>query len=305
MIDLAMEDSCVLYLKDQKFEDLFLCFCGYAKCEAGHSFGPAVRPNYIIHYILEGKGYYQVGEQKYHLSKGQGFLIEPETLTFYQADKQEPWSYLWIGFAGNNAENYLRDIGLNHEQLTFQSQQAEELKATIRTMLKYTIPTTSDLYEIQSLLYRFFSILTKDALIDSSQAPSQSNIYIERAIDYIRNNYFRGIKVQDIADYLCVNRSYLYTLFEKNLNISPKDFLTKFRITRAQELLSYSEIPIESVALSCGYQDTLVFSKAFKRSVNVTPSEYRKNVTLQMQAQLHSFHASSDNILTATSSKNI
>ena len=64
-----MEDSYVLQLLAPKFKEFYLCFCGYAKCNPLHSFGPAVRPNYIIHYILEGKGIYQVGEQKYELSQ--------------------------------------------------------------------------------------------------------------------------------------------------------------------------------------------------------------------------------------------
>lgn len=51
-----MENSYVLHLSDHNFNDLYLCLCGYSKCEPLHSFGPAVRPNYILHYILEGKG---------------------------------------------------------------------------------------------------------------------------------------------------------------------------------------------------------------------------------------------------------
>ena len=49
-----MENSYVLHLSDHNFNDLYLCLCGYSKCEPLHSFGPAVRPNYILHYILEG-----------------------------------------------------------------------------------------------------------------------------------------------------------------------------------------------------------------------------------------------------------
>ena len=51
-----MEDAYVLTLKNRKFSEFYLCYCGYAKCEPLHSFGPAVRPNYLIHLILEGKG---------------------------------------------------------------------------------------------------------------------------------------------------------------------------------------------------------------------------------------------------------
>ena len=93
-----MEDAYVLQLLEPKFKEFHLLFCGYAECEPLHSYGPATRPNYIIHYVMGGKGIYQVGEKKYHISKGQIFLIEPESLTFYQADKEEPWTYFmgWI-----------------------------------------------------------------------------------------------------------------------------------------------------------------------------------------------------------------
>ncbi len=42
-----MENAFVLSLSEQKFSDLYLCYCGYADCEPLHSFGPAVRPNYF------------------------------------------------------------------------------------------------------------------------------------------------------------------------------------------------------------------------------------------------------------------
>ena len=62
-----MEDSYVLQLLEPKFKEFHLCFCGFAQCEPLHSYGPASRPNYIIHYIMDGKGIYQVGEKKYKL----------------------------------------------------------------------------------------------------------------------------------------------------------------------------------------------------------------------------------------------
>ena len=94
----------VLQVSEPKFSDLSLSFCGYADCQPGYSFGPAVRPNYIIHYILNGKGTFQIGDSVYPLKKGEGFLIEPDVLTYYQADQNDPWTYLWVGFTGKNAE---------------------------------------------------------------------------------------------------------------------------------------------------------------------------------------------------------
>ena len=56
-----MENSHVLQITERHFSDLYLCFCGLAKCEPNHSFGPGIRDNYIIHYITKGKGkYYKI-----------------------------------------------------------------------------------------------------------------------------------------------------------------------------------------------------------------------------------------------------
>ena len=86
----VMEDSFVLKLKNRKFSEFYLCFCGRARCEPLHSYGPAVRPNYLIHIILEGQGRYVVDGEEYDLRAGQGFLIEPDQQTFYQADERTP-----------------------------------------------------------------------------------------------------------------------------------------------------------------------------------------------------------------------
>ena len=51
-----MEDSYVLQLLKPKFKDFYLCFCGFAECELLHSYGPATRANYILHYVMKGKG---------------------------------------------------------------------------------------------------------------------------------------------------------------------------------------------------------------------------------------------------------
>ena len=133
-----MEDSYVLELtraEIQGFSSGILRLCavrGLPQLRTGH---PAQ-----LYYPLYsgGKGVYQVGERKYQLSAGQGFLIEPDTLTFYQADPEEPWSYLWVGVGGDEAGKYIRDIGLNGNQLIFQYEDGERLKRIVLDMLRHT-----------------------------------------------------------------------------------------------------------------------------------------------------------------------
>lgn len=280
-----MEDSYVIQLSDHKFKDLYLCLCGYSKCEPLHSFGPAVRPNYILHYILEGKGRYRAGDVQYTLQAGQGFLIEPHVQTYYQADDQDPWTYLWIGFNGDNAKEYLRMAGLDNGHLTYRSSHSAQLKQIVINMLKSNTSSPTDQFVMQSLLYSFFAVLSQDIEVVPPSGSDGDNLYIRQAIEYIHNNYSNTIRVTDIANYVCIDRSYLYTLFRRNMGVSPQDYLANCRITCAAELLSVSDLPISGVALSCGYQDPLVFSKAFKQKKGVTPSQYRKKHQADVQKQ--------------------
>ena len=237
------------------------------------------RPVQTISSTISWRG--RVGGRKYQLSAGQGFLIEPETLTFYQADKDEPWSYLWVGVGGTEAEKYIQDIGLNSSQLIFQYEQGERLKKIVLEMLKHTRVTVANLYYLQGQLYDFFSALTEDDVIDSCVDISKESVYIQEAVTFIRNHYSRGLNVADIAKHMNVNRSYLYTLFKDNLGMSPKDFLTKFQISQAREQLALTDLSIEEVAEVCGYHSCLVFSKAFKKENGMTPTEYRKRKRLE------------------------
>ena len=52
----------------------------------------------------------------------------------------------------------------------------------------------------------------------------------------------------------------------------------KNRIAKAVELLQLTKLPIESIAISCGYSDPMVFSKAFRQEKTVSPSAYRKEM---------------------------
>lgn len=247
-----MEDSYVLQLLKPKFKDFHLCFCGFAECKPLHSYGPAARPNYILHYVMKGKG-------------------------IYQADKTDPWSYLWVGFGGTEAQRFVRDLGLNSRQLTCECEYGEELKEIVFEMLHHTCSTAENLYYLQGKLYQFFSVLARGIEIQQYSNDTKESIHVQEAIAYIKNYYSQKITVEDIANYLALNRSYLYTIFMNSLGISPKEFLTEFRISRGKEQLALTDLSVEEIAVSCGYRNSLAFGKVFKQKVGITPTQYRND----------------------------
>ena len=58
--------------------------CGVQRCAAGHSWGPAIRDHYLIHYIVSGRGVFSVKGNEYNLSVGDGFLVVPSCVDVYK-----------------------------------------------------------------------------------------------------------------------------------------------------------------------------------------------------------------------------
>ena len=110
---------------------------------------------------------------------------------------------------------------------------------------------------------------------------------MRKAVEFIQNNFSNPLRVTEIAGYVGINRSYLCTLFQQELQMSPREYLSNYRITRAAELLMITELSIEAVAFSCGYQDALVFAKNFRVKMGCAPSVYRKRNLASQKRELH------------------
>ena len=256
---------------------LYVNCCGLSRTEGLHSFGPALKPHYLVHYILSGKGRFVIGGKEYPLEAGYGFLITPDELAFYQADKNDPWTYVWVGFSGTQAAEYIGNIGLSVRQPIFKSEESQELYRIVKDMMEHNTFGLSHDLRRNGQLGVFLSIIAEGTKVAENEADKANN-YVRKAVSFIQSNYCNPIKVTDVADYVCINRSYLYTLFRNSIGMSPQQFLATFRITKATELLQLTALPIESIALSCGYQDPLVFTKAFKQMKKMSPTSYRKEM---------------------------
>ncbi|WP_415331264.1 AraC family transcriptional regulator [Clostridium perfringens] len=266
-----------LEIKEKNSLDLYLGYCGMEKCLPSHSYGPAVRNNYLIHYIIAGEGTYYVNGQSYRLRKNQGFLICPNTLTYYKASKDNPWTYMWISFNGIKAKKYLHYSNLNENNLIFEYTEDDSLEVYINRMLELNKMSYSNELEIQGLLYLFLSKLAITKYERSlKKNNNMSDFYVEKAVEFIQHNYLNpSLKVTDVANFIGLNRSYLTHIFKKSLELSPKEFLLNYRINEASSLLKNTNLSIGTISKSVGYTDQLAFSKVFKKIKGISPKAYR------------------------------
>lgn len=271
-----MEKAYVRQIRKSTLRSMELKFCGYSECEPLHNFGPASRPVYIIHVVLKGKGVYIVDNKRYEVKEGQGFIIEPNVINFYQADAKEPWTYCWIAFDGDGVDKYLQELGLIRQKPIFRTEKTDEIFSIIKEMLKRKEITVANELLLQGLFYQLFSMIVEENSVEEEEGMESLNPYVEKAIDYIKKNYWDDINVNSIVRHINLNRSYFSSLFQKSMGITLQEYLTVFRLSRANELLDMTDESIEEIANNCGYNDPLTFSKAYKRKYGVTPTQHRK-----------------------------
>ena len=100
--------------------------------------------------------------------------------------------------------------------------------------------------------------------------------YINFIKKYIALHYMDEITLNEVAEILNLSRSYLSTLFKKEMGISFTQYLIDFRLNRAIEILKLENLPLNSVAEMVGYPDYTQFSKIFKKYKGVSPKSYIK-----------------------------
>lgn len=272
--------------KDTLRENLSLAVynTGYEKCQKGHSWGPAIRDHYLFHYVISGKGRLVLNNTCYHIGRGDLFLIRPSVVASYAADMDEPWEYCWVGFNGTEAERIIGLTAFHTSAPVLHFANHDNLKRLLLNIYNLHGNNPSHETKMIGFLYLFLSELVGNTELSMGEYSTERS-YLEKAMRYIQGNYCDPISVDDIAGYANISRSHLYRIFMKKVGISPNEYLSAYRINKACGLLRNSNLKINEIASSVGYNDQLYFSRVFKKLKGVSPSRYLKKKQEEAMAE--------------------
>lgn len=214
---------------------------------------------------------------EFHIKPNQGFLICPDVVCTYIADDVDPWEYSWIEFDGLLVKEMLNQAGLSVKYPIFNSS-SRELSQSLEHELIHMANHGSD--SPLSLMGHLY--LTLDLIIRSSankvtiSSNKLADFYVTEAIAFIEQNFQNDISIEAIAKSCGLNRSYFGKIFRDHIKTSPQDFLIKYRMRKAAELLKMTKLLIRDISISVGYPNQLHFSRAFRNVYGKSPSQWRK-----------------------------
>ena len=200
---------------------IMISFAGRETCLPNHHFGPAIRAQYLLHFILKGKGRFSVNNKTYFLGENQAFLIQPNVAAYYAADSDDPWEYIWIGFDGADIQPILQNCGFLSKTPYISYPASDALIQNLSCIIEGMRDSSKNEYELLGSLFMVFGYLTRT---QAEAISTSENSHLEKAVAFIKNNYYKSISVQTLSDYVGVDRTYLYRLFVRKFGISPKKY---------------------------------------------------------------------------------
>ncbi len=256
--------------------DLVLTECGYEKCDPRH-YWAGRKGFHMIHAVLSGRGTLKVGETVHHIVAGDVFYIPPDKDVDYRADEKDPWEYRWVGFVGTKATVTLNETVLP-QKICIQVTDMDALISRMKQIYDCAC-LRNDRGDLMALghMYFFLGELLSQCGAQSSNGDAAVE-FVHRATDYIREHYAESISIDDICQHLSISRSYLYKLFRRYYGVSPSNYLIRFRLEKARELLGTQQYPVNEVAEMVGFSDHPYFTKRFRMVYDMTPREYARRL---------------------------
>lgn len=263
--------------------NLEMIYYGHEQCVPGKVWGPGVKGLHKVHYVHSGRGTIITQGTTHIVSQGQCFVFYPDAKIFYEADPKDPWCYSWIAFAGTNAEYYFERAGVDRAGIVIAQFDRALMEEEFGKLMRLSPEDPAKDIKLLGHLHMILACIARYAASHGgSEASTHASSYVKTAVQYIRSNYGENVSVDKLAKLLSLDRKYFSRIFKEVMKVSPNAFIANYRISKAKELLQRPDLSINEISISLGYGNQFSFSRAFKSNTNVSPTEYRKSLGIQL-----------------------
>lgn len=227
--------------------------------------------NLELMYVIEGAVDCVVNDRKYLLKKGEFGLCLP--YDFHSYTPKENAKYWVIVFSDDYVRSFLKKI-INKIGDGYSFKAKKEIEDyVVSQLVNNESPST---FTLKSCLYAICEeYLNNVKLVDKNRAHSET---ISQIVDFVALNHTKKITLSDIAKELGYDYNYMSRLFKNVFNANFTDFVNMYRLETAIMFLDETNENITEIALESGFQSVRSFHEFFKKTMGMSPSEYRKSL---------------------------
>ena len=224
---------------------------------------------YKIYCVINGTGCLNTIYNKFHLSVGDIFFTFPASQ--YSIQTHNDFKYIYISFLGFRAKMLMSRIGININNCFFKTDN-EEIRNTWLRFFELSDDANLDMISESTLLYTLAAIEHSAPIPISSEKTARTALCLKQFIDDNIQN--QNLNLDMISQACSFNKNYISTVFRKNMGVTIGQYINNTRIQISCDLMKKNITCIKDIAYMCGFNDSLYFSKLFKKQMGLSPHNF-------------------------------
>ena len=232
-----------------------------------------------LFYVVDGKGEFNIQGQRFPVKANDFVIINPQVEHTELSSPDEPLEYIVLGIRGLSFSNLtpvsegghpFSFFNLRDEQKDILSYLNAMVQEATSQQMSYEL-VCHNLLEI--LLIKILRHQHFDLEVGKQSKATKDISFIKH---YLETYYHESIQLEDLASMTHLSRFYISHSFKKEIGMSPMEYLIDIRIKESKILLRTTNYSISQVADIVGFTTPTYFSKQFRKSTGISPTDYRE-----------------------------
>ena len=236
-------------------------------------------------FIISGKGNYVLGKKTFSVQKGDLIIVRSNEQHCIPDVESENLVAINIQFSPyffwNECPSYIpyaKIKALVNQEVSIDNLMTDsDMENLFSSLTRLIDQSKNDFLIARKVLEIVCQISDKIDYKEEFKPDTKHLDNVQKAIEFIKENYYKDITLIDIAKSAAMSRSYFSAAFKTVTGISPYNFLLTTRIEKAQELLKNTNKTVMEIAGECGFLSLTSFNKAFKSLIGVTPTTFKNS----------------------------
>ena len=243
---------------------------------------PKGRLDYQLLYILSGKAHFFFNGTERIVYAGRMVLIQPrqeQHYIYYGEDKPEVY---WVHFTGSEVKNILHKFKIPMDDPIFYSGASSTYSYLFKEMI-HELQTCNVGYEELLTMYlkQIFLLVQRTRLEERPTVSTYIQEEMEYARRYFNEHYNQSIVIEEYAKDRGMTANWFIQSFRRVTKYTPMQYIVHLRMTNAMNLIDNTNYNMAQIAAAIGYDNSMYFSRIFKKHTGLTPTEYKNRNIIQ------------------------
>ena len=256
---------------------LYLQEIGSLQAEQPHTSARTHLPSYLFFCVKSGFGELDYQGKKHKLTAGDCVFIDCQQPYSHSTDT-DLWALSWIHFFGVTMQDIYRKYQERGGRPVFHPENVVAFTELHKSL--FTLASSDDYIRdmrINSSLNELLVLLMKESWHPAERsdvALKKQNLAPIR--DYLDAHYTEKISLDALAEQFFISKFYLTRVFKEQYGVSINTYVLNLRITKAKQMLRFTDKKLEDIGYQCGLGAPHYFSRIFKQVEGIAPSEFRE-----------------------------